>query len=99
MDTLAIETRDLARVFHTKRSIGKVERADVHALNGVSLNVERGQLFGLLGRNGAGKTTLIKILVTLLLPSSGDARVAGLDVVSEARRVREKIAMVSGGEA
>ena len=68
------------------------------ALDGIDLSVRSGELFGVLGPNGAGKTTLIKILVTLLLPSSGEALVDGLDVVREFRRLRHRIAMVSGGE-
>lgn len=71
----------------------------VHALRGVSLRVHEGELFGLLGPNGAGKTTLIKILCTLLLPTSGKASVGGHDVVAEAERVKEMINMVSGGES
>jgi ABC-2 type transport system ATP-binding protein len=70
----------------------------VVALDGVDLAVRQGELYGVLGPNGAGKTTLIKILVTLLLPSSGSAFVDGLDVVSDFRRLRHRIAMVSGGE-
>ena len=97
MDVPAIQTRDLVRSFRIKTA-GRIERSTVVALDGISLEVAPGQMFGLLGRNGAGKTTLIKILVTLLLPSAGEARVAGLDVVADARRVREKITMVSGGE-
>ena len=65
--------------------------ADVHALNNVSFNVEKGEIFGLLGLNGAGKTTLMRILATLLLPSSGNALIEGLDVVREAVKVRSII--------
>ena len=68
------------------------------ALENVNLEVYEGELFGLLGPNGAGKTTLIKILTTLLTPSSGTAHVAGLDVVKQAQEARHVINMVSGGE-
>jgi ABC-2 type transport system ATP-binding protein len=90
--TLAIQSDNVGRTFAVRRG------HPVVALRDVSLEVPRGELFGLLGPNGAGKTTFIKILVTLLLPSSGEARVAGLDVATQAREVRWRIAMVSGGE-
>jgi ABC-2 type transport system ATP-binding protein len=73
-------------------------RADHLAVDGVSLRIERGELFGILGQNGAGKTTLIKMLCTALLPSSGSAAIAGYDVVRQARQVRERIGLVSGEE-
>ncbi|MCU0477562.1 MAG: ATP-binding cassette domain-containing protein [Chloroflexi bacterium] len=87
----AIEAHDLRRVYKAKPD-------PVVALDGVDLEVPAGELFGLLGPNGAGKTTLIKILTTLLLPTSGTARVAGFDVVTEAARIRRVMNMVSGGE-
>jgi ABC-2 type transport system ATP-binding protein len=90
MDT-AVETRAIRRVYHSHSQ-------EVVALDGVDLRIARGDCFGLLGPNGAGKTTLIKILVTLLLPSSGEAFVDGLDVVRQFRELRHRIAMVSGGE-
>jgi ABC-2 type transport system ATP-binding protein len=69
------------------------------ALAGVSLEVPRGEFFGLLGPNGAGKTTLIKILTTLLAPTTGRAWVAGYDVYTQPQQVRPRINMVSGGES
>jgi len=95
----AVETQGLVRTYRTRRGPGNPQGAPVVALDGVTLEIPRGELFGLLGPNGAGKTTLIKVLVTLLLPSAGAARVLGLDVVTQAQQVRERIAVVSGGES
>jgi ABC-2 type transport system ATP-binding protein len=64
------------------------------AVNDLSISVEAGEVFGLLGPNGAGKTTTIKMLITLLPPSAGTARVAGLDIVSQAPAVRRVIGYV-----
>jgi ABC-2 type transport system ATP-binding protein len=66
---------------------------NVQALRGVDLRVETGSVFGLLGPNGAGKTTAVRILTTLLLPDEGSARVAGFDVVRDAKKVRERIGL------
>lgn len=93
-----METKDLVRVYRRRGSSKNPQDTHVVALDGVTLEIPYGELFGLLGPNGAGKTTLIRILVTLLLPTSGTARVAGLDVVEQAQQVRERISMVSGGE-
>jgi len=89
----AIEVDSVTRVFG-----GSGKEGPAKALDGISLQVEEGELFGLLGPNGAGKTTLIKILATLLLPSSGTVKVLGHDVAKEPDAVRPKINMVSGGE-
>ncbi len=87
----AIKTVDLVREFKTSRGVFR-------ALDGVNLEIPSGMIYGLLGPNGAGKTTLIRILSTLLLPTSGDAYVGGYHVVREAQKVREIINLVSGGE-
>ena len=67
-------------------------------MRGIDFEVADGELFGLLGPNGAGKTTTIKMLITLLLPTGGSARVLGLDVVADARALRSKVGYVFGGE-
>src|SRR5688572_27786012 len=98
MRALAIETERLGRIYKPRKN-NRHESKERAALTDVTLTVPRGELFGLLGPNGAGKTTLIKILTTLLAPSSGWACVEGYDVHREPQFVRPCINMVSGGEA
>ncbi|HSC92595.1 MAG TPA: ABC transporter ATP-binding protein [Gaiellaceae bacterium] len=93
-----IEAEDLRRTYRTSTGVLRRRALDVEAVRGVSFAVERGELFGLLGPNGAGKTTTIKMLITLLIPTSGRARVLGYDVVHDAREVRRRIGYVFGGE-
>ncbi len=88
---LAIEARGLRRLYNIKP-------APIVALDGIDLEVPPGEFFGLLGPNGAGKTTLIKILTTLLLPTSGSARIFGYDVADDTKRIRRIMNMVAGGE-
>ncbi|HET9102442.1 MAG TPA: ATP-binding cassette domain-containing protein [Solirubrobacteraceae bacterium] len=81
-EELAVTARGLIKSF-----------GDVRALDGVDLDVNRGTVLGLLGPNGAGKTTVVRILSTLLRADAGSARVAGLDVVADAARLRSQIGL------
>jgi len=81
---LAVETKSLSKTYGT----------GVKAVDEVSITVNDGEIFGFLGPNGAGKSTTIMILTTLLKPTSGTAHVAGFDVVTQAKKVREKIGYV-----
>ncbi len=76
----AVQTRGIGRTF-----------GEVKAVNAIDLNISKGEIYGFLGPNGAGKTTLVRMLITLLLPTTGSATVAGRDVVSEANDVRLRI--------
>ncbi|MGQ0574082.1 MAG: ATP-binding cassette domain-containing protein [Pseudonocardia sp.] len=86
-----IETRDLVKDF----TVGR--RRTVHAVRGISLRIEPGELVAVLGPNGAGKTTTMRMLTTLLVPTSGTARVAGHDVVARPGQVRRSIGYVGQG--
>ncbi|HUY57946.1 MAG TPA: ABC transporter ATP-binding protein [Candidatus Micrarchaeaceae archaeon] len=94
----AIEVVDLRRTYRTTTGTVRRRRLEIEAVRGISLRVEPGELFGLLGPNGAGKTTTIRILCTLLLPTSGEVSVLGLDVVAHPREVRRQIGYVFGGD-
>jgi ABC-2 type transport system ATP-binding protein len=93
-----IEAHELKRTYRTTTGIIRRRSLEVEAVRSVSFEVAEGELFGLLGPNGAGKTTTIKMLITLLLPTAGSARVLGYDVVDDAREVRKRIGYVFGGD-
>jgi len=94
----AIEVSHLRRTF--KSHIGVIRRTtkEIVAVDDVSFEIQEGELFGLLGPNGAGKTTTVKMLTTLLIPTSGSASVKGFDVVARAEEVRKRIGFIFGGE-
>jgi ABC-2 type transport system ATP-binding protein len=97
-DVAAIEAVELVRTYRTHTGVIRRRPLTVEAVRGVSFDVRPGELFGLLGPNGAGKTTTIKMLITLLLPTSGEARVMGFDVVRDTMAVRQRIGYVFGGD-
>ena len=101
-----IEIHDLRKVFTQnvgktsiwRKMIGRPETTDLVAIDGLSLDIREGEFFSLLGPNGAGKTSTVKILCTLLLPDGGSCRVAGMDVVRNAREIRRLIGVSIRGE-
>ena len=84
MTAPAIEARDLTRRF-----------GDFTAVNAITFQVEQGEVFGFLGANGAGKTTAIRMLVGVLEPTAGSAKVAGYDIRTQAEQVRRRIGYMS----
>lgn len=96
-DELAIAVRDLTREYVTGSFFDKASKVII-AFAGITFDLRRGELFGLIGPNGAGKTTTIKILATLLTPTSGAASVLGMDMKKRVYEIRQRIAVVFGGE-
>ena len=101
----AVETKDLVKVFERgRRTIwqrlrGEADKRDrFRAVDGIDLVVEPGEIFGLLGPNGAGKTTTMKMLATLLIPTSGTIRVLGIDPLARPREVRARLGAMLSGE-
>ena len=92
----AVECMNLNRVYTSRNVMGR--RRDFTALKDLSLEIPKGTVFGLLGPNGAGKTTTVRILSTLLTPTSGTAKVLGYDVVSQSKQVRRDTGFILGGE-
>src|SRR3989449_7912066 len=101
----AVETKDLVKVFERgRRTIWRRLRREpdkrdrFRAVDGIELVVEPGEIFGLLGPNGAGKTTTMKMLATLLIPTSGTIRVLGIDPLERPREVRARLGAMLSGE-
>ncbi len=92
MDNAIIEILDLSKEYKLKTG-GKIT-----ALNKVNFSIKEGEIFGLLGPNGAGKTTLVSILSTILLPTSGTAKILGLDVRRNAKEIKRRIGLMLGDE-
>ena len=88
-----IEARNLTKTFRDKK------RGEIHAAENVSFRVPPGQIYGLLGANGAGKTTTLRMLATLLRPTSGSAEVAGFDIVRDGAKVRASVGFLAASTA
>ena len=99
--TLAIEILNLSKRYPQTNRMWRWLRqhsaSTPEAVSHINLSVREGELFGLLGPNGAGKTTLVKLLCTLILPTTGSARVGGFDL-TQSDRVRDQVGMVTGDE-
>jgi ABC-2 type transport system ATP-binding protein len=90
-----IRTEQLRKTFVVKARERGSGPAEVVAVDGVDLDVAKGEIFGLLGPNGAGKSTTIKMLSTLIAPTSGRADVVGLDLAKQSAQIRRRIGVVS----
>lgn len=93
-----IEVSDLHRNYTTCQGTFPRKKTIVEAVRGITFSVEKGEIFGLLGQNGAGKTTTIKILTTLLAPTSGICKVFGYDTFGQEAKIRNRINFIFGGE-
>jgi sodium transport system ATP-binding protein len=89
----------MIHVDHLTKSFRDLRRGEVLAVDRISFDANPGEIFGLLGPNGAGKTTTMRILCTVLRPTGGTARVAGFDVATQAREVRQRIGFLSANTA
>ncbi len=97
MDNI-IAVKNLTRTYASTNGTLKREKKEVKALKGISFKVKKGEVFGLLGPNGAGKTTTIKILTTLLAPTSGEAKLFGQNTFGDEKEIRPRINFIFGGE-
>ncbi|KAB3529859.1 ABC transporter ATP-binding protein [Alkaliphilus serpentinus] len=98
MKDSVICVENLYRDYETTKGWLNKKKVIVKALAGISFEVKKGEIFGLLGPNGAGKTTTIKILSTLLAPTSGESRVLGYKTFGEENMIRQHINFIFGGE-
>lgn len=97
MTPAAIDVQSLRKIFETRRGFWRQKKKSVLAVEDISFDIAKGELFGLLGPNGAGKTTTVKMLTTILLPTAGDARILGFDLRKDTQEIRKRIGFTFGG--
>ncbi len=97
MEILAIEAKSISKTFVSRKGFWRTHAKSTLAVEDISLSVKKGELFGLLGPNGAGKTTTVKMLSTLLLPTSGSISILGLDILKDTKEIRKRIGFTFGG--
>lgn len=95
-----IEARNLVKTYETKvkKGLFTKEKKKVEAVRGINITIEQGKIIGLLGLNGAGKTTTIKMLSTLLEPTSGEVRIDGVLTSNDPMGIKQQVNMIAGGE-
>lgn len=95
-----IEVRNLKKTYKITKRIGlfKHNHSMINAINGINLNIKKGQITGLIGMNGAGKTTIIKILSTILSPDEGLVKIDELDLQKDEYEIKQRINMIASGD-
>ncbi len=96
-EEIAVKAEHLHKVFQSIRGFWKQEKHPVVAVEDISFAIDKGELFGIVGPNGAGKTTTVKMLSTLLLPTSGTAEIFGMDIQRDTGKIRPRIGFTFGG--
>ena len=94
---IAVKVEHLNKVFQSIQGFWVQKRHPITAVEDISFSIGRGELFGMVGPNGAGKTTTVKMLSTLLLPTSGTASIFGLDILKDTNKIRSRIGFTFGG--
>jgi ABC-2 type transport system ATP-binding protein len=93
----AVNVTNLHKVFYSIRGFWRQHKHPIVAVDDISFEIKKGELFGIVGPNGAGKTTTIKMLSTLLLPTSGNASILGCDILRDTDEIRRRIGFTFGG--
>lgn len=94
---IAVKVENLHKVFQSIQGFWRQKRHPITAVDDISFSIGKGELFGMVGPNGAGKTTTVKMLSTLLLPTSGTASIFGLDILKDTKQIRSRIGFTFGG--